>query len=182
MKVVPDTSVIIEGVLSKKLEAKELEAEEIIIHEAVLAELEHQANQNKAIGFLGLDEIKKLRLNYNVRFSGVKPKASEIRNASLGEIDSLIRDLAYNEDATLLTSDNVQHKVAESKGIKVIYIEQVGKKKKLKLESYFDETTMSVHLKEDVEPYAKKGMPGSWKFVKLGENKLRQTKIKDISR
>jgi len=56
-KIVPDTSVIIEGLLSDKIRNNEIKANEIIIHEAVLAELEHQANLGKAIGYLGLDEM-----------------------------------------------------------------------------------------------------------------------------
>lgn len=60
-KLVPDTSVIIEGVVSEKIEKKEIKVAEIIIHEAVIAELEHQANTGKSTGFLGLDEIKKIR-------------------------------------------------------------------------------------------------------------------------
>ena len=60
-KLVPDTSVIVEGILSVKIKKKEISANEIIIHEAVLAELEHQANLNKSTGFLGLDEIKRLK-------------------------------------------------------------------------------------------------------------------------
>jgi ATPase len=52
-RIVPDTSVVIEGLLSDKLSSNDLSADEVIIHEAVLAELEHQANLGKAIGFLG---------------------------------------------------------------------------------------------------------------------------------
>ena len=51
-KLVPDTSVIIEGIVSDKINKKEFQVDEVIIHEAVLSELEHQANLNKAVGFL----------------------------------------------------------------------------------------------------------------------------------
>ncbi|MBW3020771.1 ATPase, partial [Candidatus Woesearchaeota archaeon] len=73
--IVPDTSVIIEGFLSRKLENNELEVDKVIIHEAVLSELEHQSNQNRAKGFLGLDEIETLkkRLQDNLVFMGLKP-------------------------------------------------------------------------------------------------------------
>ena len=95
-KLVPDTSIIIEGLVSRKVENKEIDVEEIIIHEAVLAELEHQANQGKSIGLIGLEELKKLReLSkkelFQLRYSGKRPSAAEIKHASLGEIDSLIR-------------------------------------------------------------------------------------------
>ena len=70
-KLVPDTSVIIEGLLSEKIKKKEIDVKEVIIHEAVIAELEHQANLGNAIGFLGLDEIKRIRelaKNFELKF------------------------------------------------------------------------------------------------------------------
>ncbi len=182
-KIVPDTSVIIEGLVSEKISKKELKVKEIIIHEAVLAELEHQANLNKAIGFLGLDEINRLKdLKVELNFKGMRPKASEIRYASLGEIDSMIRQLAFEDDATLLTADKVQAKVAEAKGMKVMYIEPDIKARKLKLDGFFDNTTMSVHLRQNVQPYAKKGFPGKWDFVELRKNILKEEEIQNISR
>jgi len=183
-KIIPDTSVIIEGILSKRLENKELEVGEIILHEAVLAELEHQANQSRVTGIMGLDEINKIKTfsSTKVRFAGNRPRASEIKYASLGEIDALIRQLAYEEDATLMTADRVQSEVAKAKGIKVIFIESIKKKTKLKLSKFFDEQTMSVHLRENVSAVAKKGMPGNWEFVQLTHKKLKQLEIKSIAR
>jgi len=83
-RIVPDTSVIIEGLLSKKISKDEIKTKEVILHEAVLAELEHQANQNKAKGFLGLDELDRLRemsekKHFELQFSGKKPSAAEIK-------------------------------------------------------------------------------------------------------
>src|SRR3989338_597458 len=184
-KLVPDTSVIIEGLLSEKIKKKEIDVKEVIIHEAVIAELEHQANLGKAIGFLGLDEIKRIRelaKNFELKFRGVRPKAVEIRHASLGEIDSLIRQLAYDEDATLITSDKVQSEVALARGIKVIYFKPEISIKKLKLEKFFDNTTMSVHLRENVMPYAKRGFPGNWQFVSLRKELLKHEEVQEMSR
>ena len=53
--IVPDTSIIIESLLSSMIAQGKIACETILIHEAVLAELEHQANENKAKGYLGLD-------------------------------------------------------------------------------------------------------------------------------
>ena len=187
-RIVPDTSVIIEGLLSEKISKDEIKTKEVIIHEAVLAELEHQANLGKAIGFLGLDEVKRIKQlapkkAFELSFKGTRPRAAEIRHASLGEIDSLIRQLAYDEDATLITSDKVQSEVALARGIKSIYFKPSEKGlKKLKLEKFFDEITMSVHLRENVMPYAKKGMPGNWAFKALRKKVLSQEEIQDISR
>jgi len=187
-RIVPDTSVIIEGLLSEKLKNDHIKSKEIIIHEAVIAELEHQANLGKAIGFLGLDEIKRMKKlssekGFELAFKGARPHAAEIRHASLGEIDSLIRQLAYDEDATLVTSDKVQSEVALAKGMKIVYYKRPEKGiRKLRLEKFFDETTMSVHLRENVQPFAKKGMPGNWEFKELRKALLKQEEIQEISR
>ncbi len=186
-RIVPDTSVIIEGLLSKKIQKKELKVSSILIHEASLAELEHQANKSREIGHMGLDELKKLKdlstqFNFEVKYLGHRPKASEIRYASLGEIDSLIRELAYIEDATLITGDKVQYKVAQSKGIKVIFLKPEIIRKKLSIEKYFDEHTMSVHIRENIPVYAKRGLPGSWDFVELSKEKLNADQIEDIAK
>ncbi|MBU0980425.1 MAG: PINc/VapC family ATPase [Nanoarchaeota archaeon] len=184
---VPDTSVLVDAAVSKKISKGDIAPEEIIIHEAVIAELEHMANENKAIGFLGLDEIGRIKelseeKGFKIRFGGRRPTLREVRESSLGEIDALIRDLAFDESATLITADKVQAKVAKTKGIPVLFIEQSQTKKKLELDKYFDKTTMSVHLRENVPPYAKKGVPGSWQFVKVKDDLLKQEEIQDISR
>ena len=54
--------------------------------------------------------------------------------------------------------------------------------KKIKLESFFDDRTMSVHLREGSFPFAKKGSPGNWDFVKIRNKILTQTEIEEISR
>ncbi|MCK4590054.1 MAG: Flp pilus assembly complex ATPase component TadA [Nanoarchaeota archaeon] len=179
--IVPDTSVLIEGTLSKQIEKKEINVGKIIIHNASLGELEHQANEGKTIGHVGLEEIKKLRELVSIDFSGDRPRASEIKYAKLGEIDNMIRQLAFEEGATLITSDNVQASVAEAKGISVIYVKPVMGKKKLKFEKYFDKTTMSVHIRENLGVNAKKGRPGDWKFVPVGKGKLKREDIREMA-
>ncbi|MFH1401247.1 MAG: PINc/VapC family ATPase [Nanoarchaeota archaeon] len=190
LKIVPDTSVIIEGILSDQIKSKEIKPTQIIIHEAVMAELEAQANRNLEIGFQGLDEIKRLREACGTRipiaFKGSRPTDFEIRHAKAGEIDSLIRQLAADEGATLITGDKVQALVAESKGISVKLIHFEEKKEKFVLVSYFDKHTMSVHLRENTKAHAKKGRPGAWKYEQIGKENLdrpfMQQLIKDIIR
>lgn len=186
-KVVIDTSVLIEGLLSLKTEKGEIQAKEVIIHEASLAELEHQANSGKAIGWIGLDEVKKLqdlakKGTFTITFAGNRPNAKDIQYANLGEIDALIRQLAWEHDAILITADKVQARVGEARGVKVLFIPKEKELRKIKLENYFDEQTMSVHLRENVKPAAKKGMPGKWEFVEIEKKELNAEEIKDISR
>lgn len=186
-KIVPDTSVLIEGILSKKIEHEEILPKEIIIHEASLSELEAQANTGREIGYMGLDEVKKLlklskEKKFIVKFSGEKPTEEDILRARKGGIDSLIRNLAYELKATLVTIDKVQALTAEAKGIDVILIKLEVAPKPLILEKYFDATTMSVHLKEGCAPKAKKGMPGNWQYVKIADEILDKDAMKTIAK
>ncbi len=185
-KLVPDTSVIIDGLLTENIEEGSIEVEQIFLHEAVLAELEHQANLGKAIGFIGLDEINKLnglskKYNFLITFSGKRPSAAEMKFANRGEIDAMIRQLAWEQDATLLTADKVQSEVAKARGVKFLLVKLKDIEKKLKLEDFFDTETMSVHLRENVQPFAKKGRPGEWTFVELRKELLDAEEIKEIS-
>lgn len=186
-KIVPDTSVLIEGILSKKIEHDEILPKEIIIHEASISELEAQANTGREIGYMGLDEIKKLlhlakEKKFAVKFDGEKPSEDDIARARKGGIDALIRNLAYELKATLVTVDRVQALTAEAKGIDVILIRLEIAPKPLILEKYFDETTMSVHLKEGCKPKAKKGVPGNWNYMEISEEILDKESMKNIAK
>ncbi|PKL60217.1 MAG: ATPase, partial [Methanomicrobiales archaeon HGW-Methanomicrobiales-4] len=60
MKLVPDTSVVIDGRITTLIDTGEYNGAQIIIPEAVVAELEAQANQGREIGFSGLTELQEL--------------------------------------------------------------------------------------------------------------------------
>lgn len=51
----------------------------------------------------------------------------------------------------------------------------------MELEKYFDQKTMSVHLREDSFPLGKKGTPGHWQIARLENEKLTREKIKKIA-
>ena len=80
----------------------------------------------------------------------------------------------------LVTNDKVQAEVAKSQGIPVYYHEQEYEIKPLSIEKYFDDETMSVHLKENVVPMAKKGTPGHIDFVILNEKRYTYRQLKEI--
>ncbi len=179
-----DTSIIIDGYLSKIIGDK-LNNCEIIIPYAVLDELQAQASNNRETGFIGLEEIKRVReigKNYNItiRFVGERPHLEDIKLAKHGRIDAIIKDLANVEGATLITADYVQSLVAEAEGIESIYIKEESYREGYIFERYFDEETISIHLKEDTIPLAKKGKPGEFKLVKLGYTKISKEELKKI--
>ncbi len=174
-KIVCDTSIIIDGKISKMLENDEFEdLKEIIIPRAVLDELQAQASKGREPGFLGLDELKKIRLlceekNINLRFSGERPSLEDIKLAKGGRLDAIIRDVAREENAVLLTADYVQALTGEAEGVKTEYIPPDIQVKELGFEKYFTEDTMSLHIKENVSPVAKRGKPGKINLVKVDQ-------------
>ncbi|MCO6041620.1 PINc/VapC family ATPase [Thermococcus alcaliphilus] len=181
---VADTSVIVDGRLTQYLNRIN-EKVKVIIPEAVVAEIEHQANEGKAIGHTGLEELKKLRKLADedkilLEFYGERPDLWQIRRAKAGEIDHMIREVARELNAILITGDQVQRDIAIAKGIEVIYLES-RKEVKHRLEDFFDEHTMSVHLKAGVKPLAKKGKPGQWRLVPIRDEELTDKELEEIA-
>ena len=170
MHIVPDTSVLVDGRISERVAAGDYAGATVSIPEAVVAELEFQANRGYETGWEGLGELQALADladdgEITVEYVGRRPSAEERRGADRGEIDALIRDLAAERDATFVTSDRVQSEVAEAKGIAVDYIRPRSRSPaQFPLEAYFDEQTMSVHLRADMRPMAKRGEVGDMHY------------------
>jgi ATPase len=181
-----DTSIIIDGEITKMIDAGQIDnGSEIIIPLAVLDELQSQASSNKEHGFVGLNEIKKIRdqssiKHISLKFLGERPNIDDIRLAKRGRIDAIIKDVALKEDATLVTADYVQALVAEAQGVKSLHIGTTTKTTNLEFEKFFDSDTMSVHLKEGVSPWAKCGKPGSSQLIKLEEKKSTYQELTNI--
>ncbi|RMF91494.1 MAG: ATPase, partial [Methanobacteriota archaeon] len=178
--IVPDTSVIIDGRITR-LVKKGRGPFKIVIPEAVVAELENQANKGRESGFNGLEELGKLRSYFEkgrieLEFTGRRPDPSRLK-----DIDDTIRNTAAEVGGVLLTSDRVQAKVAETKGISVRYLRPRKMRRRLKILDYFDGDTMSVHLKEKVPPMAKKGRPGEVRLLQVGEKPLKKAQIQKMA-
>lgn len=182
---VPDTSVIIEGGVTKLVDDKKIKGT-IIIHKAVIKELEHQANLKKPSGLVGIDEVKNLKKltkqGVSVEFAGEAPNSSQIRYAKSGEIDSLIREYAGEKNATLITGDSVQHEIAQATGVKSLFLKFDKEVKSLSIEKFFDDSTMSIHLRDGTTPKAKKGKPGEWEFTELSDKKLSTKEMENYSK
>ncbi|MHA1974373.1 MAG: PINc/VapC family ATPase, partial [Candidatus Hodarchaeales archaeon] len=186
-KIALDTSIIIDGKITKMLEKGEFEGlEEIIIPNAALDELQSQASHGRNEGYVGLEELKQIRelckqKKIKLRFTGDRPTLEEIKLAKGGRLDAIIRDAAKNEDATLLTADYVQSLTGEAEGVKTEYIPPEEQERgELTFEKYFTPDTMSVHLKENVKPMAKRGKPGEFKLQIIDDKKLTKEQMKKI--
>ncbi len=177
---------IIDGKASELIRTGEFpEGIEIIVPIAALDELQSQASRQREEGFTGLKELTKLRelceeKKVILRYTGQRPTMEDIRLARGGRIDALIRDVAKEHDATLLTADYVQALVGTAEGIKVLHFRSEVKTKGLEFERYFDDHTLSVHLKESVQPYAKKGLPGNFVYSSIGESEIRREHLEGM--
>ena len=114
--------------ISLKLANNEIrKGSEIIIPIAVLDELQSQASDNKEHGIEGLEEIRKIRelcgsRGVLLQFIGQRPTLNDIRLAKRGRIDSIIKDVARENDGTLLTADYIQYLVALAQGALTLHL------------------------------------------------------------
>ncbi|MDR9445447.1 MAG: PINc/VapC family ATPase [Haloquadratum sp.] len=182
MQIVPDTSAIIDRRIADGY-LRDAEVEAVLIPEVVVGELEAQANADRESGWDGLAEIESIRAaDVTVRFIGERQSSEAIAAADAGSIDAIVRELASDHDATLITSDAVQAAVARAMGAAVEYIEPiVHAHDRLELEEYFDESTMSVHLKAGVRPKAKRGAIGEMQYEFIGEQSLGEHTVSSLA-
>ena len=184
--IVADTSVIINGNLAQQIECGSIRNSELIIPQAVFDELQSQASNHKQQGFVGLEQIEKLnRLSENsgitILLKGSHPDINDIKFASSGRIDALIIDIAKQYDAILYTSDKVQHLVAKAEDVQTVFLKPEIVFEKLEFLKFFDSTTMSIHLKENQFPLAKRGKPGEFLLTKIDDEMLTRDYLKMIS-
>lgn len=187
-KIVPDTSAVIDGILSERIRSGGLRDADVYIPEAVMAELEAQANRGFEIGYKGLEEIQNLH-NFaeegviRLSFTGPRPNFDQVKLAKGGEIDALIRETAIELNAKFITGDRVQSLVGKAKGIDVEFVkpphEEFGP---LLIDEFFSPDTMSVHLKNKVCPMAKRGSIGNVKYVQIRDEPCTYKEMKMISR
>ena len=185
-KIVADTSVIINGNLVSQIESGSIRNFEIIIPQSVFDELQSQASKKKEQGFIGLEKIRTLKslsgsYGLNVVVSGSHPSSDDVKLAGSGRIDSLIVDVAKQNDAILYTSDRVQHLLAQAEGVDTVFLKSEIKNESLEFLKFFDSETMSIHLKENQYPLAKRGKPGAFSLTKLGDKLLTKDYLEIIS-
>ena len=183
---VADTSIIINGYLAEQIESGTIRDSDIIIPQAVFDELQSQASNHKQQGFIGLEQIQKLNklsdeFGLKIILKGSHPSTDDIRFAASGRIDALIIDIAKQNNATLYTSDNVQHLVAQAEDVPTVFLKPKIMHETLEFLKFFDNNTMSIHLKENQYPLAKRGKPGESVLTKIGEDLLSKDYLNMIS-
>ncbi|GAB3315867.1 PINc/VapC family ATPase [Haloplanus salinarum] len=190
MNIVPDTSAVVDGRVSERVESGAYEGATITVPEAVVGELEWQANEGHDTGWEGIEELQRLiglaeDGTITVEYHGARPDAGQKRDADEGEIDAIVRDVAADLDATLLTSDVVQAEVSKAKGLTVEYVEPRGREEGgdegLEIEQFFDETTMSVHLRAGAKPKAKRGAIGDMHYETIRDGATTEAEMKEFA-
>ena len=184
MEIVPDTSVIIDGRISACIDDGEFAGATVAIPDAVVGELESQANDGRETGWDGLEELQRLversdAGTITVEYVGRRPESVEKQAADEGDIDALIRDVAADRGATLVTSDAVQAEVARATGVSVREFEpETIDASTLAIEEFFDDETMSLHLKVGVRPKAKRGTVGEMSYQELDDRALTEDDLR----
>ena len=188
MKIVPDTSVLIDGRVTRLLKEGRWDDVDVLIPEAVVAELEAQAHRGMETGYDGLEEIRALASKpvkrMRMRFAGARPTYDQVRLADGGEIDAVVRDLALQEGALLVTSDWIQARLAEAKGVQVEYLRKDPKMSldQLRILRYFHPDVMSVHLRAGAKPRIKRGKPGAMEIQEVDEPATEERALREMTR
>jgi ATPase len=187
MNVVPDTSVVVDGRVSERVEDGTYEGATVYVPEAVVGEVEAQANSGRQTGWDALEELQRLVEladdgKVTVEYVGERATEDDIKRASAGAIDAIIRDVAAEYDATFVTSDIVQAEVAEGKGIDVAFLEPLEPDLgELTIEDYLTEDTMSLHLKAGMVPKAKRGDVGEIEYEAIDDEVLDEETVREYA-
>lgn len=193
--IIADTSAVIDSVISASIKNGRYKPVEndvltVIIPEAVLAELENQADSKRETGVYGIDELLVLRQmdekgQIQLKFEGNRPTVHQIRDAKLGEVDALIRQTAIDAGGLFVTSDKVQAVVGKARGLNVDYVPPVIRESEVDISrlavlSFFDDQTMSVHLKTNVTPMAKRGSVGEMRYIPIRDELCTAAELEHI--
>lgn len=184
--IVVDTSILVNGEIVRLVKNGMLDDSRIIIPVAVLDELQSQASQKEEQGYVGLEEIKNLRrlsagAGIEVAFDGQRPSLDDIQLSASGRIDAIIKDVARDRDAVLFTSDRAQSMAADAEGVPVRYYSPRAVSENLEFLRFFDDRTMSVHLKEGMPALAKRGLPGTFELATVGSEELTRDYLQNVA-
>jgi len=179
---ITDTTPIVAGTLRLAL-ARGLIKGRLVIHTAIISVFEKLAKDGVSRGLVGLRELKELRQlaesEGDLFIEYVRDLPEGYRWSPDMDVDAMVRDLAVEIGACLVTSEPLNAAVAEGIGLEVLYLEPPSKQVFV-LEQFFSNDTMSIHLKEGVKPYAKKGLPGRWSFVELRDRPMSRDELEGI--
>ncbi|MFP3195631.1 MAG: PINc/VapC family ATPase [Caldivirga sp.] len=179
---IPDMSVFLDGSLKEYLQGGGVKGR-LLIHTAIIRRFEDDAKLGSSLGILGLEEVAAI-YNMASKMGDVTVEYVDMvpRSADPKDPENVILSTARELGATLITSDTMIKRVCEAMGIRHVYI---GKGTGLlEIEKWFQRypDIMSVHLKENTLPMAKRGSPGNWELVYLDNKVLNREYLERVVR
>jgi len=177
-----DADTLSQGAVAQLIASGRLPPNSVLyIHGSVLDHFLKLSFEGKASAIAALEEIRRVAREAAKR--GIQIVVTPVKPARLEEaeheLSEAVLELTREHDATLITSSSILATVAESMGLRVLKVEK-ERPARLRLEEFFTESTMSVHLIEGIPPFAKVGRPGDWQFTVIRSEPLRQEEIESI--
>ena len=154
---------------------------EIYIPRQAISELYYFAEQRLEKGIVGLENLLNITRKYKVNYIG-----DYIKNVEEVNIDIQIIEIAKGLKGILVTRDKAQEKLAQAFGVETLLIKP--KREGLIFEDLWDESYLSMHIKEDQNIIVKVGAPGNIKIeeldIKLSKEELTEEleKIYEVSK
>lgn len=174
-KVLPDETVLASGQMVRLVRNGMLDGCQILISSAVMEQLRRAAASGRSAG---LQEAEQLRKSAQPR--GIEVVRLDDSPPPLEDADSAVLGAARASGAELFTSRYLRWASAKAEGIPVQYHKpQVPREPSFS--KYFDESTMSVHLREGQPPMAKRGRPGAFELARVSEEPLSREYLGELS-
>jgi|GEM_PF-6735503 len=101
---------------------------------------------------------------------GESLKEHECRQMTPERMDDIVRGMAAEQGALLLTGSHASHAWCVVQGLPAMLLEPLHTEQPI--HQYLDHETMSLHLLAGERPVAKRGQPGSWRFVECSQETL----------
>ncbi|MCS7134183.1 MAG: ATPase, T2SS/T4P/T4SS family [Candidatus Caldarchaeum sp.] len=139
----------------------------VFVHRSLLKHLMERAFAGDLASLDGLRRLTSASKSH-VEFVG---EATDV-----GWRDAVLEYCRKNHE-TLLTSDPLVARVAESMGVRYRYIVP---EPPIHIESVFAGDVMSLHVKEGLEPRIKRGHPGRWVFESIRERPVTRTELESL--
>ena len=173
-----DDSVLVKADLHQTLLNQNITQCLVIIPNFVLQRLRILESKGNIDGVAGLKEATRLGSLFDKTQISIQNIGEEKKELEKEYISSLM-DIAKNNDAVLYTAEPYIH-TACSAHITTHYISEL-RQDKLEFLRFFDSETMSIHLKEGMQPMAKRGRPGVFNLEKVSEDVITLEYIEKIA-
>lgn len=177
-KILIDDSVLVKADLHQTLLNQNITQCVIIIPNFVLQRLRILESKGNSDGVVGLKEVTRLGSLFDKTQISIQNIGEEDKDSEKTYISNLT-DIAKDNDAVLYTAEPQIH-TACSAQITTHYISEL-RQDKLEFLKFFDPHTMSVHLKEGMQPLVKRGKPGEFTLEKVGEDVITLEYIEKIA-